>query len=278
VGFLKQSAMTVAAIGAAGAIVAGGTIPAPAATTSGVRYRAVQSITVSGGSGTTSCVATVLSAAVSTGNPAYVSAMVTNTSADACTGWLQNSVNGGAWTDVSPKQSVPGGRRLPFSNARWYKTANYYAGPGTRIRACLQVSMLGEPPRCSAPVSLTESTATPASDGTSVYYTRRQQLVSKITGDSQCAAWLNSSTKHKASTTYVSMTLQGLAVAPTCTRGWLESSTNNGLTWEHATPTYSLNILSGLEYAFSPAVADGTGHLVRACVKGRAAKKCSAAW
>jgi hypothetical protein len=59
---------------------------------------------------------------------------------------------------------------------------------------------------------------------------------------------------------------------------WLESSTNNGKTWEQATPTYSLNILSGLEYAFSPAVADGTGHLVRACVQGNAAKKCSAAW
>jgi len=277
--FLKQSAMTVAAIGAAGAIVAGGTIPAPAATTSGVRYQAVQSVTVPGGSGTTTCSATVLSAAVSTGNPAYVSAMVTSTSADACTGWLQNSVNGGPWANVSPKQSVPGGRSLTLSNAPWYKTANYYAGPGTRIRACLQVSALGETPQCSGPVSLAASTATPASDGTSVYYGQRQQSVSIITGsgDNQCNAWLNSSTKSKASTTDVSMTLQGLAVTPACT-GWLESSTDNGKTWEQATPTYSLNILSGLEYAFPPAVADGTGHLVRACVKGNAAKKCSAAW
>jgi hypothetical protein len=126
-------------------------------------------------------------------------------------------------------------------------------------------------------VSLAQSTATPASDGTSVYYTERQLSVSIVTGDSQCFAWLNSSTKSKASTTYVSMTLGGVAVAPTCTTGWLESSTDNGKTWQQATPTYSLNILSGIEYAFSPAVADGTGYLVRACVKGNAAKKCGAA-
>ena len=155
--------------------------------------------------------------------------------------------------------------------------ANYYAGPGTRIRACIQVQIQGVTPRCSGPVSLAESTAKPASDGTSVYYAHGQQYVSIITGDSQCTAFLSSSTKSKASTSQVNLTLRGLAVAPTCTTGWLESSTNNGQTWEQATPTYSMNILSGLEYAFSPAVADGTGHLVRACVKGNAAKKCSAA-
>jgi hypothetical protein len=275
VGFLKQSALTVAAIGAAGAIVAGGTIPAPAATTSGVRYQSVQSITVPGGSDTT-CLAIVLSAAVSAGNPAYVSAMVMNTSADACTGWLQNSVNGGAWTDVSPKQSVPGGRRLTWGKAPWYKTANYYAGPGTRIRECLLVPLPGASAHCSGPVSLAASTATPASDGTSVYY-RRNQGVSAGSGGVICGAVLNSSTKSKASTTYVSMILQGEAVTPACS-GWLELSTNNGQAWEHATPTYSLNRLSGIEYAFPPAVADGTGYLVRACVRVYRAKRCSAAW
>jgi hypothetical protein len=264
--------MAVAAIGAAGAIVAGGTIPAPAATTSGVRYQAVQSVTQGGPNG--ACFATVLSAALSAGKPAYVSAMVKNVRPEACTGWLQNSVNGGAWKDVSPKQGVPGGT---WSNPAWYKTANYYAGPGTRIRACIQVPILRVPPLCSGPVSLASSTAKPASDGTSVYYA--QQWVGIHPGGvNQCNAWLNSSTKSKASTTHVNMILQGLAVVPTCTTGWLESSTNNGKNWAQATPTYSLNTLSGLEYAFSPAVADGTGHLVRACVKGNAAKKCSAAW
>jgi hypothetical protein len=276
VGILKRSAMTVATIGAAGAIVAGGTIPTMAAATSGVRYQVVQSVYEA--QPNKACIATVLSAALSTGSPAYVSAMVQNTLTPACTSWLQSSVNGGAWTDVSPKQSLPGGQGP--SNPAWYKTANYYAGPGTRVRACVQMSLPGVPPRCSGPVSLAASTATPASDSTSVYYAQSQHSVSinNGTGGSQCAAWLNSSTKSKAGTTQVSMTLLGSAVTPTCTTGWLESSTNNGKTWEQATPTYSLSILSGLEYAFSPAVADGTGNLVRACVQGNAAKKCSAAW
>lgn len=134
----------------------------------------------------------VLSAAVSTGKPAYVSAMVTNTLTDACTGWLQSSVNGGAWKDVSPKQSVPGGQGP--NNEAWYKTANYYAGPGTRVRACIQVQMPpGSTPRCSVPVSLAESTAEPASDGTSVYYAHRQQPAGIINGESQCFTFLNRS-------------------------------------------------------------------------------------
>jgi hypothetical protein len=265
--------MIVAAIGAAGAIVAGGTIPAPAATTSGVRYQAVQYASAAGPNGT--CYATVLSAAISAGKPAYVSAMVENSLTFACTGWLQSSVNGGAWKDVSPKQSVPGGQGLNPANGAWYKTANYYAGPGTRIRACIRVQVPMPGATCSGPVSLASSTAKPASDGTSVYYAHRQQSVGI---GYQCFAFLSSSTKSKASTTHVNLTLLGDAVVPTCTTGWLESSTNNGKTWEQATPTYSLNIVSGIEYAFSPAVADGTGHLVRACVKGNAAKKCSAAW
>jgi hypothetical protein len=269
--------MTVAAIGAAGAIVAGGTIPVLAATTSGVRYAAVQGATVAGPNGT-GCTATVLSAAVSTGNPAYVSAMVENTLTQVCTGWLQSSVNGGAWKDVSPKQNVPGGQRL--SNEAWYKTGNYYAGPGTRVRACiLPQTPSGTTPRCSAPVSLAQSTGTPASDGTSVYYAQKQQSVSIITGDSRCVAFLSSSSKSKTSTSQVNLTLLGLAVAPTCTTGWLESSTNNGKTWEQATPTYSVTINpSTLQYAFSSAGADGTGHLARACVKFNATKKCTAAW
>lgn len=271
-GILKRSAMAVAAIGAAGAIVAGGTIPAPAATTSGVRYQAVQHAFARGPNGT--CYATVLSAALSAGHPAYVSAMVQNSTTELCTGWLESSVNGGAWKDVSPEQNVPGRQGLNPAQGPWYKTADYYAGPGTRIRACVIVPTVGAGPQCSGPVSLGGTTAKPASDGTSVYYPG-QRYVS--TGH-YCGAWLSSSTKSKASTTHVNMTLMGQAVVPLCTTGWLESSTNHGKTWEQATPTYSLNTLSGLEYAFSPAVADGPGHLVRACVKGNAAKKCSAAW
>jgi hypothetical protein len=271
VGILKRSMMTVAAIGAAGAIAAGGSVPSLAATTSGVRYLQVQSTGVAGPSGT-QCTAVVLSAAVSTGNPAYASAMVTNTLTNACTGWLQNSVNGGAWTDVSPRQSVPGGQGL--NNPAWYKTANYYAGPGTSIRACLQYGSGAA--RCSNPVSLAQSTGTPASDATPVYYAQKQLTVGVSGGSGQCLAYLNSSTVSKVATSQVNVIIQEQFSAA-CT-GWLESSTDNGTTWEQATPTFSLPLSNSPEYAFAPAVADGTGQLARACVQGTAAKVCSAAW
>jgi len=69
------------------------------------------------------------------------------------------------------------------------------------------------------------------------------------------------------------MVLHG--VQATCT-GWLESSSDNGATWEQVTSAYS--VLPNIEWAFSPAVADGTGQLVRACAQGTGAMVCAAAW
>lgn len=265
----KRSIMAVTAVGAAGAIATVASIPALAGTTSGVRYDQSLSRGVLGPNGT-ECGAIVMSAAASTGSPAYASAMVTNTLTNACTGWLQNSVNGGAWTDVSPKQSLPAGQGL--NNYPWYKTANYYAGPGTRIRACIEPTSVTTP-ICTGPVSLPASTAAPANDATSVYYAHNGQTANISAGPGVCSAYLSSSTRAKAAASQVNMVLHGIEM--TCS-GWLESSADNGKTWEQATPTYSA--FPNIEWAFSSAIADGTGQLVRACVQGTAAKVCTAAW
>jgi len=269
VGILKRSMMAVTAVGAAGAIAAGGSVPALAATTSGVRYNQSLGTAVAGPDGT-ECAAIVMSAAASAGSPAYASAMVTNTLTNACTSWLQNSVNDGAWTDVSPKQSLPAGQGL--NNYPWYKTANYYAGPGTRIRACIQPASVTRA-ICTGPVSLAASTAAPASDATSVYYARNGETANISAGPGVCSAYLSSSTMAKAAASQVNMVLHGIEM--TCT-GWLESSADSGKTWEQATPTYSA--FPNIEWAFSSAVADGTGELARACVQGTAAKVCTAPW
>ena len=134
-GILRRSMMTVAAIGAAAAIT-GGSIAASGATTSGVRYQQVQTATILLGPGLDQCSVIALSAANSTGSPAYVSAMVENWAPGTCTGWVESSVNGGAWTNVSPQQSAPAGQGP--NNPAWFKTANYYAGPGTSVRACIE--------------------------------------------------------------------------------------------------------------------------------------------
>jgi hypothetical protein len=279
-GVFKRPAMIAAVIGAAGAIAAGMTIPSQAAATSGVRYEQTQTVAVSGGPNGTECYAVVLSAAVSDGGSAYASAMVSNSLTTACSGWLESSVNGGAWTDVSPEQTLPavnGGVDYPV----WYKTDNYYAGPGTSVRACIENPETGATPLCSKAVTLAAGSAAPADDGTPVYYAQHHEPanVSSNGGDELCSAWVSGSTSSKTSTTQANMVLEALGAVQTCT-AWLETSSDNGQTWQQATPTYSTSSAAAdeVEYAFSAPVADGTGELARACAEVNTEEMCSSAW
>jgi len=281
VGMFRRLTMTVAAVGAAGALVAGGSLAASAAsaaTTSGVRYQQVQSATILFGPSLDQCSVIALSAAPSIGSPAYVSAVVENWTTNTCTGWVESSVGGGAWTNVSPQQVAPGG--LGPNNPSWFKTGNYYAGPGTSVRACIEAGPSTAPAtKCTNAVTLAASTAAPADDATGVYYAERQLGANANVNSSECFADVNSSTAAKSATSQANLTLQvnlGIGDIP-CT-GWLESSSDAGKTWTQVTPTYSLTSLSGETWAFSPAVADGTGQLVRACAQGTGAKVCGKPW
>jgi hypothetical protein len=267
--------MTVSAIGAVGAISAAGLVPALAATTTGVRYAVLQSTATVGPNGT-ECIAELLSAAASAGGPAYASAMVTSTLTQTCSGWLESSVNGGAWTDVSPQKKLPSGQGL--ENPAWYKTANYYTGPGTSVRACIEVKVpAGGTPVCSTPASLAASTAQSAPGAVPVYYAQRQLSTSIGSGGNQCSVYPSSSTTSKTSTSKVNLTFWEQGAVLACT-GWLESSTDNGTTWKRATPIYSSTNTSAQQYAFSSAIADGTGELARACVQDATATACTLAW
>ena len=221
----------------------------------------------------------LLSAAASNGSPAYVSGLLENNTSDACTGWLQHSVNGGAWTNVSPQAILPATKQ-GLVNYPWAKTANYYAGPGTRVRACVLIPATpGFPakPLCSSSsVTLPASTAAPANDGTSVFYAHNNQAANVGTSTMCFAALSSSGTLNKTATSKAGMLLNGTG---NCT-AWMETSANKGATWGQATPTYSLTLSSPrTEWAFPSAVADGTGELARACVRlGTQAKVCTAAW
>jgi len=246
---LKRSVMAVAAIGAI-------PVPAQAATTSGVRYLqeyVSASFIGPGPSGMLNqCSVVLLSAAASDGSPAYVSGLLENNTTDACTGWLEDSVNGGAWTNVSPQVTLPAINQ-GLVDYPWAKTGNYYAGPGTSVRACVLTPAIpsspAEPLCSSTSVTLGTSTAAPPDDGTSVFYDHNPQEVSANSGsgDLMCSASLNSSgTLGKTATSQASMTLSGTG---NCT-GWVETSADNG-----------------------------TGELARACVQnGTQAKVCTAAW
>jgi hypothetical protein len=285
VGFFNRPARIAAVVGAVAAIAAGAAIPAQAATTSGVRYLQEYGGNASfGGPGPsgqlTECSMVVLSAGASTGSPAYVSGLLENNTEDACIGWLQDSVNGGAWTEVSPQATLPATNQ-GLVNYPWAKTGNYYAGPGTSVRAC--VLPPGTPtspakPICSTTsVTLPSSTTAPADDGTSTFYAHNNQAVNVGSGDDMCFAALSSSgSLTKTATSQAGMLLNG---TDNCT-AWMETSANNGASWQQAASTYSLTLSSPrLEWAFPQAVADGTGELARACVQlGTKAAVCTAAW
>jgi hypothetical protein len=88
---------------------------------------------------------------------------------------------------------------------------------------------------------------------------------------------VSGSTSSKTSTTQANMVLEGMNQLQTCT-AWLETSADNGQTWQQATPTYSTVNSNAVEYAFSTPVADGTGELARACAEINTEEMCSSAW
>jgi hypothetical protein len=150
---LKLTMMAAAVIGASGVIAFGGSIPALAAT-SGARYEQLGQNAGWAGPGPSGslneCYLMLLSAAPSDGSPAYVSGMLYNNTTDPCTGFLEDSVSGGAWTEVSPQVTLPATSQ-GLASYPWVKLASYYAGPGTSVRACvLTPATPGFPARPSA--------------------------------------------------------------------------------------------------------------------------------
>jgi hypothetical protein len=112
-----------------------------------------------------------------------------------------------------------------------------------------------------------------------VYYAQHHQPANVISGGGTqaCLAWVSGSTSSKTSTTQANMVMEASNQLQTCT-AWLETSSNNGQTWQQATPTYSTASSNAVEYAFSAPVADGTGELARACAKVNTEEMCSSAW
>jgi hypothetical protein len=277
----KLSMMAAAVISAAGMIAFSSSIPALAAT-SGARYEQLghnAGWVGPGPSGSLNeCYLTLLSAAPSDGSPAYVSGMLNNNTSDPCTGFLEDSVSGGAWTEVSPQVTLPE-TTLGLANYPWVKLANYYAGPGTSVRACVLTPAVPSTTECGSAVTLNDtSTTVPADDSTSLFYAHNEQSVSALgADDSACRVFLNSS--DSLDKTATSQALMGVEGTATCT-AWLETSADNGQAWQQATPTYSLSFSNpNVDWALSGPVADGTGELARACALSSTGNEaCTPAW
>jgi hypothetical protein len=118
----------------------------------------------------------------------------------------------------------------------------------------------------------------PADDSTSLFYAHNEQSATALGADgSECRVFVNSS--DSLDKTATSQALMGVEGTATCT-AWLETSADNGQTWQQATPTYSLPFSKpNIDWAFSGPVADGTGELARACALSSTGNEaCTPAW
>lgn len=265
----KRIATVTVTIGAAVGLMLGSAAPALADT---------QQAYVAGsltGDGTGACEVFLLSAQVSAGGPAYVSAVVANSGTKTCTGWIERSTNKGkTWTTVSPRVAVP--HSTPPAYA---KTADYYDGPGDLARACYQYGT-GKA-SCGSAVTLKSSTAKDAGSSLPLSYERTS--VNASTSNNGCFGGLASTTTAKKSTSSVDALIYNVSTSlnkagTTCT-GVLQESTNGGKSWKTVSASHAVpSPANTIAYGFTSTYADGTGHLARVCITLASKQHCSKGW
>jgi hypothetical protein len=268
----RVAAVTLTLTAAAGLTLAGA-LPALADTPQAYVISSEAANTASG----SECAVLLLSAQVSSGGPAYVTALITNGGTKTCTGWVERSANKGkTWTTVSKRVAVP-----HAATGAYAKTSDYYAG-GDLARPCYQYGT-GKA-ACGPAVTLKASKAKDGGAGLPVSYPREEASVSA--GNPQCAADLGSTTTTKKAASSVDAFI--INVSPSLTKAGpaciavLQGSANRGKSWKtvsasHVVPAPADAIALGVTAAF----ADGTGHLARVCVALASSPKkqhCSKAW
>jgi hypothetical protein len=264
------SCVTIALVGATTASAAN----QPAAVTAG--WTAVP------GSGYTtnssSCTVGLWTSQVSAGAPAYIAAEAFQSASNyPCEAMVQLSSDGGeTWTSGTPV-TLPASTTLVtfFAN-----TGAVYDGPGYLGRACAEAS--NSTLACTASISLGSGTGTPPDPALPASTDVRNASAgnSSVT----CSASLNSTTSAKGSGTLVDGEFRaGTAFSTTSSlcEGWLETSANQGTTWQASPPVTFEAPAAVVTYDFIGTYPDGTGILARACAEAptvSATPYCSSAW
>lgn len=274
-GFLLRITKRIAAVAltmtAAAGLVLGEAVPALADTQ---QVYALRSVAISSSG---ACEVLLLSAQVPASGPAYVSAIVADTGAQTCTGWIERSTNKGkTWTTVSKRVAVPHSTPQAFA-----KTGDYYDGPGDLARPCYQYGT-GKA-SCGAAVTLKKSTARDAGGGLPLSYERTS--VNATAGGAQCFGGVASTTSVKKSTSSVDALLSNASTSlskagPTCT-AVLQESANGGKSWKTVSASHALPAPAPANagvVGFTAAYADGTGHLARVCITLASKQHCSKGW
>jgi hypothetical protein len=276
-GFLLRVMRRVAAVtltlAAAVGLTVAGALPALADTHQDyVAVSGVGDITSS-----STCDVLLLSAQVSAGGPAYVSAFIENGGSKTCTGWIERSVNKGkTWTTVSKRVAVP-----RYKPAGYAKTADYYTG-GDLARPCYQYGT-GKA-TCGPAVTLKGSKARDTGGSLPVSYAR--EAASASSSGAQCEAGLGSTTTAKKPSSSVDAFVINISssftkAGPACT-AVLQESANGGKSWKTVSASHVVPApADAIGLGFTAAYADGTGHAARVCValaSSPKAQHCSKAW
>lgn len=224
------------------------------------------------------CMVGLWTSQVSAGDPAYIAADAYQMGSPyPCQAMVETSTDGGqTWTSGTPVTLAAGTTVGTFSA----NTGAVYDGPGYLGRACAEAS--NSTLACTAAVSLDSGTGTPP-DPTMPASTR-VRATSAGNASVTCNASLNSTTSAKGPGTLVDGEFSaGTAFSTTSSlcEGWLETSSDQGTTWQASPPVTFQAPAKSVTYDFTATTADGTGLLVRACTEAPAVSAtpyCSTAW
>jgi hypothetical protein len=225
---------------------------------------------------------------VSAGDPAYVAANASQLgSSYPCQAMVETSADGGrTWTAGTPATlpvntatvefSAITGAPLTFSAS----TGAVYDGPGYLARACAAAS--NSTLACTPAISLGSGTGTPPDPALPA--STRERFNNAGLPSVMCGAALNSTTTAKGSGTLVDgefMAGSSFSTTSSQCEGWLETSADQGATWQASQPVTFQAPAKSVTYDFADTTADGTGLLARACVEAptvSATPWCTEAW
>jgi hypothetical protein len=229
------------------------------------------------------CGVGLLTSQVSAGDPAYIAARAFQPfMPSACEAMVETSADGGqTWTPGTPvtlPASLPA--KLGDIGALYAITGAADDGPGHLGRACAQAS--GSTLACTAAISLGPGAGTPPDPA--LPPSTNVRATSAGNASVACRATLNSTTIAKGPGTLADGEFSaGTSFSATSSRceGWLETSADNGATWQASPPVTFQAPAKSVTYAFTGTTPDGTGILARACAEAPAVSTtpaCSSAW
>ena len=229
--------------------------------------------------GSGACTVWLWTSQVYSGDPAYIAANASQLGAPyPCQAMVETSTDGGrTWTSGTPV-TLP--VRLPTIVTFSANTGAVYDGPGYLGRACAQAS--NSTLACTAAISLGSGTGTPPDPALPASMT--VQGTSAGNASVMCKATLSSTTSAKGSGTLVDgsfMAGSSFSTTSALCEGWLETSADQGATWQASPPVTFQAPAKSVTYDFTGPTPDGTGLLARACAEAptvSATPYCSLAW